>query len=146
VLAVHLFEGFLFWFRPLQFFEFGETPLQFTYSEICYYNFISPSSMSFSTSAMYKGPLSGHVYVKQHIATSSPPFPHETEPACERLATLVRHRSISGRHGQAPTWERCASSPSTWRACDRRAPGRRRAGAPRGRATAARRQPCGAAR
>jgi hypothetical protein len=99
-------KGFFFWFRPLQFFEFGEMPLQFTYSEICYYNFISPSSMSFSTSAMYKGPLSGHVYVQQHIATSSPPSPMRPSPPANAsprsratapsLAATVRHQHGKG--------------------------------------------------
>jgi hypothetical protein len=41
----------LFGSRPFQFFEFGKTPLQLVYSEICHYKFISSSSVPFSTSA-----------------------------------------------------------------------------------------------
>lgn len=49
----------VFLIRALQFFKFGFTPLQLVYLESCYYNFIYPSSMSFSTPLAYMDPLSG---------------------------------------------------------------------------------------
>jgi hypothetical protein len=53
------------WFRSGPFHSilgiFGTRPLQFVYSKICHYNFISSPSMPFSTAAAYKGPLAKHV-------------------------------------------------------------------------------------
>jgi hypothetical protein len=57
VLLSKIREALPKYFIPLQFCKVGDTPLQFVYLENCHYNFISPSSIPFSTSLVYMDPL-----------------------------------------------------------------------------------------
>jgi hypothetical protein len=52
----------LFGLEPLQFSEFGETPLLFIILENCHYNSPVRPTLPFSTSAAATGPLSGFVF------------------------------------------------------------------------------------
>ena len=54
----------VFLFLPLQFFNFGEMPLQFSYSEICHYNSSYIRILPFYTSFTCLGPLSDRICVR----------------------------------------------------------------------------------
>jgi hypothetical protein len=48
---------------PLQIFNFGKTPLQFSYSETCHYNSLSPTKMPQNTYGDYLGPTAAYMYM-----------------------------------------------------------------------------------
>ena len=64
-MRVQIAEFFkVFLFLPLQFFNFGEMPLQFSYSEICHYNSSYIRILPFYTSFTCLGPLSDRICVR----------------------------------------------------------------------------------
>ena len=81
-------KGF-FGFLPLQFFNFEEMPLQFSYFGICHYNSSYIRTLPFYTSSTCLGPLSGRICVRifcrdENITAASLP------PLNDVWAPLVR--------------------------------------------------------
>jgi hypothetical protein len=78
-------------------------PLQFAYSEIYHYNFITPSFMPFYTPSIYIGPLSDMYTYMNAYGVKSPPTPLVIARWASRWACGLGRvpRRRPPRHGQA---------------------------------------------